>query len=182
METTKAIFERRTLHFFNSQKVQENIIVDSINAANQAPCHKLTFPWKFYSISIKKRNEILDLAIKIKNRKKLLDQSSKNVIRAKYLNPSHLLVASQKLSVNDLTKKEDYAACACAIQNMSISLASNEVFLKWSSGGIIRDETTYDILKINPELEEIIGFLWVGYGKVGPKISRPSISEVYFEI
>jgi len=182
MDTKTAIFERRTIHAFNSKKVDEKLIFDAINAANQAPCHKLTFPWRFYSISSSKRNEILKLAIDIKNSQTLLNENSKKLIRNKFLNPSHLIVSSQILNKDKLIEKEDYAACSCAIQNLAISLASNEVSIKWSTGEIIRSKEIYNILNIDSESEEIIGFIWVGYGKKGPKISRPLINEIYKQL
>ena len=182
MDVNNAIFERRTVHAFNSKKVEEKLIYNAINAANQAPCHRLTFPWRFYSIGISKRNEILKLAIDIKSSKKSLDENSKKIIKDKFLNPSHLLISSQILNKDELIKKEDYAACACAIQNLAISLASNGVQIKWSSGEIIRSKTIYKILNIDRTIEEIIGFIWVGYGKISPEIKRPLIKEIYKKI
>ncbi len=182
MEAKTAIFERRTIHAFNSKKVPENLIFDAINAANQAPCHKLTFPWRFYSISTSKRNEILKLAIDIKSSKKSLNEHSIKIIREKFQNPSHLIVSSQILNKNKLIEKEDYAACSCAIQNLAISLASNGVSIKWSTGEIIRSKNIYNILNIDSESEEIIGLIWVGYGKKGAEISRPLINEIYKQI
>ena len=179
MDAKKAILERRTIHSFENKKVSENIIRDSIEAANQAPCHRLTFPWRFYSVSLKKRMKILDLAIEIKSNKRVIDR---NLIKAKYLNPSHLLVASQVLNKEPTTQKEDYAACSCAIQNLCISLASEGVFSKWSTGVETKNLKTYEILDINYQIEEIIGFIWIGYGKNLSKISRPLIDQIYKEI
>ena len=182
MDAKKAIFNRRTIHFFENKKVSENIIRDSIEAANQAPCHRLTFPWRFYSVNNKKRKQILDLAIEIKSKKKQVDENAENIIKEKYLNPSHLLIASQIMNKELTIQKEDYAACSCAIQNLAISLASDGVSLKWSTGAVIKNPKTYEIIDINSHIEEIIGFIWIGYGKTLPKITRPSIDQIYKEI
>ena len=179
MDALEAIFKRRTAHLFEPKKVSERIIEDAIKAANQAPCHKLTFPWRFYLVSNQKRNEILDLAISIKSKDKKLDQKSKNIIKDKYKNPSNLLIASQILNEDKLIKKEDYAACACAIQNLSISLTTEGVSSKWSTGSITRDPKLYEITKINSLTEEIIGFIWIGFGRNSVNISRPLINEIY---
>ena len=128
------------------------------------------------------RNEILKLAIDIKSSKKSLDENSKKILKDKFLNPSHLLISSQILNKDELIKKEDYAACACSIQNLAISLASSGVQIKWSSGEIIRSKRIYNILNIDRTLEEIIGFIWVGYGKILPEIKRPLIKEIYKQI
>ena len=182
MEASEAIFSRRTIHVFESKKVSEKIILEGVNAANQAPCHKLTFPWRFYSIGLDKRKEILSLAIELKSKDNKLNDKAINIIKDKYLNPSHLLVVSQILSNNKFTLKEDYAACSCAIQNLAISMASKGVSIKWSSGSITRNPKVYEIININATKEEIIGFIWVGYGKKPLKISRPSINEIFKQI
>ena len=182
METTEAIFKRRTAHLFETKKVNEIIIENAIKAANQAPCHKLTFPWRFYSVKSETRTQILDLAISIKFKGKRIDKNSENILYKKYKNPSHLLIASQIINDDKLIKKEDYAACSCAIQNLSISLTSEGICSKWSTGSITRDPKLYEITKINSIKEEIIGFIWIGYGINLPQISRPLISQIYKQI
>ena len=182
MDTKKAIFKRRTIHLFDKKKVSETIIENAIEAANQAPCHRLTFPWRFYSVGSKKRIQILELALDIKFQNKKVDDKSKNLFYKKYLDPSHLLLASQVLSEDHLIKKEDYAACSCAIQNLSLSLTTHGIFTKWSTGAITRDPNIYNIVDIDTSKEEIIGFIWIGYGKKLPEISRPLINNIYRKI
>ena len=97
------------------------------------------------------------------------------------LNPSHLLIATQVCTDNQVQKLEDYAACACAIQNMSLSLVADDVGCKWSTGKITKDPNTYKIAQINSSEEEIIGFIWIGYGTKPPLIQRPLISNIYRE-
>jgi len=179
MEAKAAIFERRTIHLFEPKKVEEKIVEEAIMAANQAPCHRLTFPWRFYSVGSNKRNQILNLAIEIKHQYKKKEENSINILRTKYQNPSHLLVAGQLLNKDELIQKEDYAACSCAIQNLSISLASNGVNSKWSTGSITRNPKIYQITEIDMRYEEIIGFIWVGYGEKLKEIIRPKLNDIY---
>ena len=182
MDIQKAIFKRRTIHLFDKKKVNETVIDNAIEAANQAPCHRLTFPWRFYSVGSKKRIQILELALDIKFKNKNVDDKSKKLFSKKYLDPSHLLLACQVLNEDQLIKKEDYAACSCAIQNLSLSLTTSSVFTKWSTGAITRNPKIYNIAEIDSNKEEIIGFIWIGYGKELPEISRPLISNIYKKI
>ena len=182
MDTKKAIFKRRTIHLFDKKKVSESIIENAIEAANQVPCHRLSFPWRFYSVGTKKRNQILELALDIKFKNQTIDDKSKDLFSKKYLDPSHLLLASQTLNDDELIKKEDYASCSCAIQNLSLSLTTSGIFTKWSTGAITRNPEIYNIADIDSKKEEIIGFIWIGYGKELPKISRPLISKIYKKI
>tara|TARA_B100000700_G_C14952556_1_gene812352 strand:- start:56 stop:607 length:552 start_codon:yes stop_codon:yes gene_type:complete len=179
MEIAEAIKKRRTFHIFSKKRVPSEVIKKSIVAANQAPCHRMTFPWRFTSIGIKKRELLYQLQLTLKFGDKKIDESSLKKIRDKMLNPSHLLIATQVCTDNQIQKLEDYAACSCAIQNLSLSLVGDDVGCKWSTGKITKDLNTYKIVQINPSEEEIIGFIWIGYGIEPPLIKRPLISNIY---
>ena len=181
MEIMQAIRNRRTIHSFSETRVPKEIIERSIDAANQAPSHRMTFPWRFTSIGRKRRELLLELQLKIKFGNKPTDQKNIERTKAKILRPSHLLIASQVSANNPVQAREDYAACACAIQNLSLSLVANGVGSKWSTGKITTDMRTYEIAEISPSEEEIIGFIWVGYGDIPTPINRPSISSTFRE-
>ncbi|WP_269613078.1 nitroreductase family protein [Prochlorococcus marinus] len=181
MEIAEAIKKRRTLHIFSKKRVPREVIEKSIFAANHAPCHRRTFPWRFTSIGIKKRELLYQLQLTLKFGDMTIDESSLKKIRDKMLKPSHLLIATQICTDNQVQKLEDYAACACAIQNLSLSLIADDVGCKWSTGTITKDPNTYKIAQINPSEEEIIGFIWIGYGTEPPLIKRPLISTIYRE-
>ena len=181
MEIAEAIKKRRTIHIFSKKSVPSEVIQKSIVAANQAPCHRRTFPWRFTNIGIKKRELLYQLQLTLKFGDKSIDESSLKKIKEKMLNPSHLLIATQVCTDNQAQKLEDYAACACAIQNLSLSLVADDVGCKWSTGKITKDPNTYQIAQINSSEEEIIGFIWIGYGNEPPLINRPLIGTIYRE-
>ena len=59
-----------------------------------------------------------------------------------------------------------------------LSLAGDGVGSKWSTGKLTTHESTYEIARIDPIEEEIIGFIWIGYGEIPAPIKRPKISDV----
>ena len=179
MQISEAIKKRRTIHIFSKKSVPIEVVEKSIDAANQAPCHRKTFPWRFTRVGILKRELLYQLQLTLKFGCEPTNDSNLKKIKDKMLNPSHLLIASQLCTENNVQKLEDYAACACAIQNLSLSLVEDDVGCKWSTGKITTDPNTYRIAEINPIEEEIIGFIWIGYGIVPPSIKRPSISSIY---
>tara|TARA_B100000965_G_scaffold404008_1_gene433590 strand:+ start:3626 stop:4177 length:552 start_codon:yes stop_codon:yes gene_type:complete len=181
MEVIQAIKKRRTIHIFSKKRVAKEVIERSIVAANQAPCHRNTFPWRFTRLGINKRELLCQLQLSLKFGDKHIDENDLIKIKDKILNPSHLLVATQVCSNNKAQKIEDYAACACAIQNLSLSLVADGVGSKWSTGTITTDPKTYQIAEIDPSKEEIIGFIWIGYGKEPPLIKRPLLNTIYRE-
>mgnify|MGYP001218376708 FL=1 len=181
MEIGQAIKQRRTIHIFSTKRVPKEVIERSIFAANQAPCHRRTFPWRFTSLGINKRELLCQLQLSLKFGDKQIDEFTLNKVKEKIFNPSHLLIATQVCSDNQVQKLEDYAACACAIQNLSLSLVADGVGYKWSTGKITTDPNTYLISEIDPTEEEIIGFIWIGYGTEPPLITRPLLNTIFRE-
>ena len=59
--------------------------------------------------------------------------------------------------------REDYAAVACAVYAAMLSLWSEGVGSKWSTGGVTTDARTYACLGVDPAEQTIVGFLWVGH-------------------
>jgi len=181
MEINQAIKQRRTIHVFSKKRVPKEVIERSIVAANQAPCHRRTFPWRFTSLGIYKRELLCQLQCSLKFGDNPVDDFNLKKIKNKILNPSHLLVATQVCTDNKVQKLEDYAACACAIQNLSLSLVADGVGYKWSTGKLTIDPNTYQISDIDPSEEEIIGFIWIGYGTEPPLIKRPLLNKIFRE-
>ena len=179
MDLQQAIRKRRTITCFNTKKVPEIFIERAIEAANHAPSHRLTFPWRFTNVDFHNRELIAELSLEMKFSGRKIDEASKEKVSAKILNPSHLLVASQITTKHPKQKLEDYAACACAIQNLLLSLAGDGVGSKWSTGKITMEEKTYHIVGINSLKEDIIGFIWVGYGEIPSQVNRPLITSIY---
>ncbi len=181
MEIAEAIKKRRTFHKFSKTRVPKDVIERSILAANYAPCHRRTFPWRFTSLGMNKRELLCKLQLSLNFGERSIDEFNLKKIRDKFLNPSNLLVASQIFTDNQVQKLEDYAACACAIQNLSLSLVGDGVGYKWSTGKITADPKTYQIAEIDSSEEEIIGFIWIGYGTELSSITRPILKTIYRE-
>ena len=178
MNTLDAIINRRTVHTFTDRLVPEEIVERALNAANHAPCHRLTFPWRFTLAGPMLRNELAGLAIHIKGESRPLQPEDIEKIRSKILTPSTLLVASRMQCPDPAIAREDYAACACAIQNLMISFSADGVGTKWSTGSITRHPETYRLLGADPTREELIGFIWAGYGDPPETVRRPVLDQV----
>tara|TARA_Y100001968_G_C19386994_1_gene733386 strand:+ start:133 stop:681 length:549 start_codon:yes stop_codon:yes gene_type:complete len=177
MELMEAINRRRTIHSFKPIKVSDEKIIKAINAANNAPCHRLSFPWRFNIVSDSLRNiwiqEISNIDLGNNG------MSSGEDPYNKFKNPSHLIIVTQNLNKDPIIYKEDYAACSCAIQNLMLSLTEDGLGTKWSTGKKTRSEITYKLTGLNKEKEEIIGFIWIGIpSKINDSIKRPAINTI----
>lgn len=183
MSISKVLEGRRTIHKFNSDKVDPKIIDEAIRLAHFAPNHKLTQPVRYIKASAETREKFLQLAIEMKEAKAPMSPEKKSQMKKKYRETSDLIIINRVHNKNPMIAKEDYATVAMAIQNISLFLWEHGVGSKWSSGSILENPRTYDILGLNPNDEIVEAFLWVGMAEVVPApIPRRNISEFVREI
>lgn len=183
MNVRDALLGRRTVHSYRPEPVPEEVIERALEAAIHAPNHRLTWPWRFLRVGRETRKGLVDIAVQLKSAgvdcgvEQLAALRGK--IKGKFLNPHDLIVVTVRCGETDAIRaREDYAACACAIQNLSLSLWSDGVGSKWSSGAPTRHADTYQLLGIDPQAEEIIGFLWVGIADKVPHMpERPPLDS-----
>ena len=60
-------------------------------------------------------------------------------------------------------QEEDYAACACAVQNLMLYLWQAGIGVKWTTGQVTRDPRLYEILGVDGDMERVTGLFWYGY-------------------
>ncbi len=179
MNLHNALMTRRTFHHYQPGAVPQEVVDRALEAAHQAPCHKHTWPWRFTMAGPQARQALVPLGIALKEKKKTLNDTARMAITAKLSNPDRLVVVSVVRTDNAFQAREDYAAASCAIQNMHLSVHADGYGAKWSSGGITSHAKTYEILGIDPQIEEIIGFVWIGVpGNDPPKVARPGLETV----
>ena len=178
------ILTRRTVYKFTDKDVPESIINQALIAASKAPCHKHTHPWKFYVLGPEIRGKLIPVIKKLAELKSIklgskdLQKDAERAIRKITQPPILIVITSKKDPEDKFREKEDYAATVCALHNMVLSFWDNDIGSQWSSGSITRDLDTYHCLSINPNTEEIIGFLKAGYPDVIPNVKKPSFEEL----
>ncbi|WP_029408676.1 nitroreductase [Thiomicrorhabdus sp. Milos-T2] len=191
----KLIKERRTCYQFLDSKIHP---IDSIElqnclqAAIWAPNHKLTQPWRFYIAGENLKNQLAE--VYADNRAKKKTQSDPSCYQSfyekalqKFRAIPQVILVGQVIVEDPIVRQEDYAACACAIQNFHLMAWQQNMGMQWSTGPIINDSRTYKLLNIEPENIQLIGALYLGkieencQPKIPPK--RKPIEEVtiYFE-
>lgn len=179
MDTQEAILTRRTIHCYVPGPLSEDALQAALAAAHAAPNHKLTVPWRFTVVGAETRARLAEVGVAVKSAKRELNAEAQAKVRAKITDPSGCLVVSQVLHQDPFVRNEDYAAVACAIQNLMLSLHANGLGSKWSSGGVTRAPETYALLGIDAARERIVGFVWVGTPAKVPDPGRPlSLEQV----
>ena len=181
-EFQRLITTRKTAQRFEPEPIPEGAVTRALQCAITAPNHKLTNPWRFVRVGERTRADLEDLYIELKSEKRQLSEDEEKRLRRKVGDPPELVAVVQELTDDDFRRREDYAAVACAVQNLSLSLWSEGVYSKWNTGSLTRQDETYDWLNVDSTSEEIVGFIWIGYiredYRENPKPPREPLDEV----
>jgi len=96
MQIQEAIHSRRTAHLWQDVPVPEEAILRGLEAAQMAPCHRLTWPWRFTLPGPSARSRLYDIGVELKAAKAGVEPSEELRERmvAKMRHPA-LIVVSQ---------------------------------------------------------------------------------------
>lgn len=167
---SQLIRARRTCYNFENKQiapVTDEMVERCLEAAIWAPNHKLTEPWRFWELSEATQTQFSTLYAQLRadkraeagteNHRAIFDSAIE-----KFNAIPKVIFVGQQLAKDALTQKEDYAACACAIQNFQLMAWRLNMGVQWSTGPIIQHPDTYQALGISSAEVELIGVLFVG--------------------
>lgn len=173
---------RRTVNFFRPEPVPRELLLDAVEVARWAPNHKLTEPWHFYLLGEESVEQVRGLIAALKAGER--DEKARQAVRSRLdAIPSWFVLTCRLSPDKPVRQQEDYAACACAVQNLSLYLWQAGVGVKWTSGQVIRDEGFYRLLDIDMQREIVMGLFWCGYPADNPPAQkRRGIEEICTEL
>lgn len=166
-ETVELIKERRTIfpENFSSRKVHKEQLELMLEAANWAPTHGHTEPWRFKVFSGNALSNLMD---------ELADIYKETTPPEKFLQPKYdrLLKRAEQASFvvaicmkrNDQTKiseLDEIMAVAASVQNMMLVGTAYGIGTFWSTGSI-SNERVKQFLHLEDK-DKCLGFLYVGY-------------------
>ena len=171
---------RRTIHDFKPDPPPRAIVLRGIELARWAPNHWLTEPWHFYLLGRETAEAVARLNADMVTHNHGAAAGKLKLERWRSI-PGWLVVTCDR-SEDPIRAREDYAACCCATQNLSLYLWSQGIGLKWTTGDVTRDPRCYDLIWVNPELETIVGLLWYGYPQEIPQTARKPVADMLVEL
>lgn len=179
----RLLAQRKTVQDYRQGALPEGALTRALVAATAAPNHRMTEPWRFIQVGPKGRQVLFEIAADLKSSPDApLAGPARERLAAKMLVPSELLVVCQTTAEDPEVAREDYAAVACAVYAAMLSLWSEGVGSKWSTGGVTTDERTYACLGVDPAQQAIVGFVWLGWDAraEAPKPRRRRLLEHIF--
>jgi nitroreductase len=167
-EIQNLIKDRRSIKplKISTRKVHREQIEAMIQAANWAPTHANTEPWRFKVFGGNAKEELLQFQAelykaKTPEEKFLPDTYAGFTERGKRV--TYVIgVWMKRQEAEVIPEIEEVLAVGCAVQNFSLVAAAYGMGCFWSTGGFAFSKEMHDYMKLSPK-DKFLGFLYVGY-------------------
>jgi nitroreductase len=185
MEIFDAIFHRRTIKDFEQKPVADEIIARALSAGLWAQNHHVTQPWRFTILGLQTHHALAKIygTMQAQLLPEHCSEEQRQTARekgiAKLLSKPRLVAVGSTLAGDSTQRREDYAAVCCAIQNIALAAWSEGLGMQWSTGKVIAQPETYELLGIDAAQQEIIALLYFGFpAQIPAARARKPLSEV----
>jgi nitroreductase len=181
MTLTELIRSRRSVATFKDQPVPLDVIHDLLETAVYAPNHRLTEPWRFIYLTGKGRlpyvtrraEMVLENMAKQTHNEAEQQKAYEGTIQKFSSVPAYLVVAMTK-HPNAEVYEEDYAACACVIQNFLLLAWEQGIGTTWKT---FKEDAGLRALLGLAEPEKVIGIIHVGYPAEEPRTGQRQVAH-----
>ena len=151
---------RSPARFDASVPVDPALLRSALDAATFAPNHKRTEPWRFYVLGPESRAALIDL-----NATVFAERQGEEIGEARRRAWSEIpafVVVTQRASADAVREREDYAAIACAVQNLSLVLHAGGIGVRWTTGPVTRDARLAAVVGFDAAEESVAALLHIG--------------------
>ncbi len=153
---------------YTGKKVPENVIEGMLEAANWAPTHKLTEPWRFVVFEGEGLIQFADFQSerykKVSERLGNFNRVKFDKLKSKPMLCSHIVAIGMRR--NEMVPEiEETCAVACAVQNMLLYATSMGIGAYWSTGGVTYDKEAKGYFGLDKK-DRLLGFLNIGMADV----------------
>lgn len=180
MDLYEALATRRTAGAFAPQQPPRETVARIIEAATWAPNHHRTEPWRFFVLAGEERARFAEhLAAEL-----VANGAPARAVegaRTKPLRSPVLIVVAQRGNPERPERdREDYAACACATENLLLAAHAEGLAAKWSTGEMAEQPAAFEFLGLAPS-DRIVAYVYLGYpadGSAPPRRAERSPAVV----
>ena len=164
MNVEEAIQGRRSIKRFSDREVSRSDIEELLEAAVQAPNHRMTQPWRFYVLGPESRRAY-GMALGKRKSKRVEDPEAARLVETKVADehaglPAMIAVA-MTTSDNPEIREEDYAATFMAIQNLVLAAHARGLGSHLKSGAVMDDPLARAAVGVG-EGERVVATLHLG--------------------
>ena len=185
-EFNRLVHERRSVFpkDYTGDCVDDAIVRQMLENANQAPNHKLTQPWRFVVFTGDGLKRLADFQGQVYKQVTEADGSFRedryqNLLK-KPFESSHIIAVGMKRDEQKRVPEwEELGAVFCAVQNMYLTATAYGVACYLSTGGVTNFKEAKAFFGLGEE-DKLCGFINVGVSKAGLKfnLKKKSVEEL----
>jgi len=150
-------------------------VVRAVESARWAPNHKRTEPWRFYLLDAPRIAALAELWAEQLERGGSKPERVETKRREWSAVPGVVVVTcTSTANADETTRWEDYAATACAVQNLCLHLWSKGIATKWSTAEVDDHDRFWPLLghEARPDRTKIVALVFYGLAGELPKRHR----------
>mmetsp|Transcript_9036 Transcript_9036/g.25037 ORF Transcript_9036/g.25037 Transcript_9036/m.25037 type:complete len:371 (-) Transcript_9036:284-1396(-) len=189
---------RRTVETFDRTPVSDDVLERALGCAIAAPNRSGSEPWRFIQVgpeTVRKLQELNALLppTEEEDDDNSMESSSQGCTHSKTVDWSTIpgwCVVTTKVShdghrvIDDDVFLDDFKSTCCAIQNIMLSLWSEGIGSKWTSGPVQKTPEFAQLVGVDTARERVVGCIWYGFATGGlinadPKRRQKTVDDVW---
>ncbi len=162
MDTDLAIRSRRTVKQLTGAPVARHDLEELLELACWAPNHRLTEPWRFHVVEATRVPAFAQAVVgAIGEDAPDALKAKRGKLAAQLAKLGAFVAVTRARAADPATDREDYAACACAAQNILLGATARGIGTYWSTGAVWDLPPVRAFLGI-PAEAEVVAAIWLG--------------------
>jgi nitroreductase len=194
---------RRTVDQFDKTPVSDDVLRNAVQCAIAAPNRSGTEPWRFIRIGPETVQKLVQLRDQLGSSAQISNMESDVPADADMdiastadaadndvdwtSIPGWVVVTTAITPEDAQVEQEDFKSTCCAVQNFLLSMWSEGIGTKWTSGPVQRTAEFAELCLVDTTKERVTGCIWYGFPKGGlvnadPKRRKKSVDDVLSSI
>ena len=164
------------MDYFDHSPVSNDVLRRAVACAIAAPNRSQSEPWRFIQVGKATVGKIASLKAAMTEQDEDLGSDWTSI-------PGWCVVTT-KLSPDNLEKElDDFNSTSCAVQNFMLSMWSEGIGSKWTTGPIQKTQEFADLCGVDTKTERVAGCIWYGFATGGlinadPKRRKKTVNDV----
>src|SRR5215212_308604 len=178
MDVIQAIETRQSMGRVKGDPVPRELVERILQSAVHAPNHRLTEPWRFHVFMGRGRGELARARAEIARLQAEAEGESAEMAagrisreRKKAFRAPVIIAVVCEAGRDEIETLENYAACACAVQNMQLTAHALGLAAMWRTGPAAYHDHMREFFGLK-EGDRVVAHLYVGYPDMGERPRR----------
>jgi nitroreductase len=178
MDVIRAIETRQSVGRVKQDPVPRELIERILESAVHAPNHRITEPWRFHVFTGKGRGELARARAEIARLQAETEGEDAELAagrisreRKKAFRAPVVIAVICEAGRDEIETLENYAACACAVQNMQLTAHSLGLAAMWRTGPVVYHDHMREVFRMK-EGDTVVAHLYIGYPDMAERPRR----------